>query len=374
MTKQNIIDLLSKIKYPGFSKDIISFGMLKEILISEESITINLSQSTNDQNILDQIKSDILDKVKSINLSNKEIEIIMSPSESLNKNNIDVQRNKNIKNIIAISSGKGGVGKSTIAINIASELSKSHKVGLLDLDIYGPSLPTLIGDKQIPKVVENNLLIPINKFNMKFMSFGFLNSKNDPAIWRGPMVSKLTHQFFDNVDWGELDYLILDLPPGTGDIQLTLVQKIALTGAIIITTPQDLAHKDVIKGSDMFSKVNTPVLGVIENMSYYNLKGKINGFEKGSMSLDIDRIDKNIDIDSNGCFNLDIEIFKGKSGEKESSRLDIPLLGAIPLDPELSLLSDMGKPYVFQNEDSPVSNIFKNISKRITEIVKTNKE
>jgi ATP-binding protein involved in chromosome partitioning len=374
MTKQNIIDLLSKIKYPGFSKDIISFGMLKEILISEESITINLSQSTNDQNILDQIKSDILDKVKSINLSNKEIEIIMSPSESLNKNNIDVQRNKNIKNIIAISSGKGGVGKSTIAINIASELSKSHKVGLLDLDIYGPSLPTLIGDKQIPKVVENNLLIPINKFNMKFMSFGFLNSKNDPAIWRGPMVSKLTHQFFDNVDWGELDYLILDLPPGTGDIQLTLVQKIALTGAIIITTPQDLAHKDVIKGSDMFSKVNTPVLGVIENMSYYNLKGKINGFEKGSMSLDIDRIDKNIDIDSNGCFNLDIEIFKGKSGEKESSRLDIPLLGAIPLDPELSLLSDMGKPYVFQNEDSPVSNIFKNISKKITEIVKTNKE
>jgi len=374
MTKQNIIDQLSKIKYPGFSKDIISFGMLKEILISEESITINLSQSTNDQNILDQIKSDILDKVKSINLSNKEIEIIMSPSESLNKNNIDVQRNKNIKNIIAISSGKGGVGKSTIAINIASELSKSHKVGLLDLDIYGPSLPTLIGDKQIPKVVENNLLIPINKFNMKFMSFGFLNSKNDPAIWRGPMVSKLTHQFFDNVDWGELDYLILDLPPGTGDIQLTLVQKIALTGAIIITTPQDLAHQDVIKGSDMFSKVNTPVLGVIENMSYYNLKGKINGFKKGSMSLDIDRIDKNIDIDSNGCFNLDIEIFKGKSGKKESSRLDIPLLGAIPLDPELSLLSDMGKPYVFQNEDSPVSNIFKNISKRITEIVKTIKE
>ncbi len=374
MTKQNIIDQLSKIKYPGFSKDIISFGMLNEILISEKSITINLSQSTNDQNILDQIKSAILDKVSSINHSNREIEIIMSPSENLNKNNIDVQRNKNIKNIIAISSGKGGVGKSTIAINIASELSKSHKVGLLDLDIYGPSLPTLIGDKQVPKVVENNLLVPIDKFNMKFMSFGFLNSKNDPAIWRGPMVSKLTHQFFDNVDWGELDYLILDLPPGTGDIQLTLVQKIALTGAIIITTPQDLAHQDVIKGSDMFNKVNTPVLGVIENMSYYNLKGKINGFEKESMSLDIDRIDKNIDIDSNGCFNLDIEIFKGKSGKKESSRLDIPLLGRIPLDPELSLLSDIGKPYVFQNDDSPVSNIFKNISKKITEIVKTNKE
>ena len=199
MTKQNIIEQLSKIKYPGFSKDIISFGMLKEILISDKTITINLSQPTNEHEVLNKIKSDVLDQLSLINHSNKEIKIIMSPSDNLNKTNFEVQRNKNIKNIIAISSGKGGVGKSTIAINLASELSKSYKVGLLDLDIYGPSLPTLIGDKQIPQVVENNLLIPINKFNMKFMSFGFLNSKNDPAIWRGPMVSKLTHQFFDNV-------------------------------------------------------------------------------------------------------------------------------------------------------------------------------
>ena len=170
------------------------------------------------------------------------------------------------------------MGKSTIAVNLAAELSKRFKVGLLDLDIYGPSLPTLIGNSDTPKVIENNLLVPIEKYNMKFMSFGFLNAKDDPAIWRGPMVSKLTHQFFDNVDWGNLDFLILDLPPGTGDIQLTLVQKIALSGAIIVTTPQDLAHQDVKKGSDMFNKVNTPVIGVVENMSFYNLKGNIDGF------------------------------------------------------------------------------------------------
>ncbi len=374
MTKQNIVDQLSKVKYPGFSKDIISFGMLKDILISEDSITINLSQPTNESKILDEIKSNIIDSISSINHSDKDIIINMIPSDSLKKTNFDTQRNENIKNIIAISSGKGGVGKSTIAINLASELSKTHKVGLLDLDIYGPSLPTLIGDKQTPEVVENNLLIPIEKFGMKFMSFGFLNSKNDPAIWRGPMVSKLTHQFFDNVDWGKLDYLILDLPPGTGDIQLTLVQKIALTGAIIITTPQDLAHQDVKKGSDMFSKVNAPVIGVIENMSFYNLKGKINGFENESMSLDIDKIDKNINVDNNGCFDLDIEIFKGKSGKKESSRLGIPLLGAIPLDPELSLLSDMGTPYVLQNEESSINSIFKNITKEVVKIIKTNEE
>ena len=374
MTKQNIIEQLSKIKYPGFSKDIISFGMLREISISDEIITINLSQSTNEQEVLDKIKSDILDQVALINHSNREIKVIMNPSKNLSKTNSETIRTKNIKNIIAVSSGKGGVGKSTIAINLASELSKTYKVGLLDLDIYGPSLPTLIGDKQIPKVVENNLLIPINKFNMKFMSFGFLNSKNDPAIWRGPMVSKLTHQFFDNVEWGDLDYLILDLPPGTGDIQLTLVQKIALTGAIIITTPQDLAHQDVKKGSDMFSKVNTPVLGVIENMSFYNLKGKINGFQNESMGLSIEAIDKEIKVNDDGHFDVDIEIFKGKSGKKESSRLGIPLLGAIPLDPQLSLLSDIGKPYVFEKGNSPISNIFKSISKKITKIVKTNKE
>jgi len=370
MTKQDIIEQLALIKYPGFSKDIISFGMLKDVLIEKEQIIINLFQSTNEVDILNTIKSKIINQISQINNTNKEIKIMFIPSESLNKSNLDTYKNENIKNIIAVSSGKGGVGKSTIAINLASELSKNNKVGLLDLDIYGPSLPTLIGDKQVPKIRENNLLVPIEKFNMKFMSFGFLNSKNDPAIWRGPMVSKLTHQFFDNVDWGELDYLILDLPPGTGDIQLTLVQKIALTGAIIITTPQDLAHQDVQKGSNMFSKVKTPVLGVIENMSYYNLKGKINGYDEESINLSIDSIDENIEISDNGEFAVDIEIFKGKSGKKESSRLGIPLLGTIPLDPEISFLSDTGKPYVFEFPNSSIGKIFTNISEKIIEIIK----
>ena len=370
MTKQDIIEQLKLIKYPGFSKDIISFGMLKEISVSNENIIINLFQSTNEKNILDTIKSEIISTIAKINNSNRNVEIIFTSSESLNKSNLDLSRNENIKNIIAVSSGKGGVGKSTIAINLASELSKNNKVGLLDLDIYGPSLPTLIGDKQMPKIMENNLLIPINKFDMKFMSFGFLNSGNDPAIWRGPMVSKLTHQFFDNVDWGELDYLILDLPPGTGDIQLTLVQKIALTGAIIVTTPQDLAHQDVKKGSDMFGKVNTPVLGVIENMSFYNLRGKINGYNKELIDLSIDSINDNVEIDDNGQFQVNIEIFKGKSGKKESFRLGIPLLGAIPLDPDLSLLSDIGKPYVFEFPDSSIGRIFTDISKKMIKIIK----
>ncbi len=369
MLKQDIVEQLGKIKYPGFSKDIISFGILKDIKISNDLISIIFSQPTNQQDVLDKIKQSTINKVSSIDNLNRIIEVTFVTSENLNKSNVANKKNENIKNIIAVSSGKGGVGKSTIAVNLAAELSKKFKVGLLDLDIYGPSLPTLIGNNDTPKVIENNLLVPIEKYNMKFMSFGFLNAKDDPAIWRGPMVSKLTHQFFDNVDWGSLDFLILDLPPGTGDIQLTLVQKIALSGAIIVTTPQDLAHQDVKKGSDMFNKVNTPVIGVVENMSFYNLKGKINGFNNKSMNLSFDNLSKNIIVDNNGHFEFDIEIFKGRSGNKESSRLGIPLLGSIPLDPNLSLLSDEGKPYVFESENSLISNIFKDISVNIEKIV-----
>ena len=191
------------------------------------------------------------------------------PSENLNKANVANKRNENIKNIIAVSSGKGGVGKSTIAVNLAAELSKTFKVGLLDLDIYGPSLPTLIGNSDTPKVIENNLLVPIEKYNMKFMSFGFLNAKDDPAIWRGPMVSGAVMQLLSQTEWGKLDYLIVDTPPGTGDVQLTISQKIDVSGALIITTPQELSLLDVQRGINMFRKVNLPILGLIENMSYY---------------------------------------------------------------------------------------------------------
>ena len=370
LTKENIIEILKKITYPGFSRDIVSFGMLKDITITKDSIDIILTQSTKDVGVLNEIKEKI---IKEISFSYKENENIINihyhSTDSLKGEGTNTGKTDKIKHIIAIASGKGGVGKSTVAINIASELSKSFKVGLLDLDIYGPSLPTLIGEKKVPKIKENNLLVPIEKFGMKFMSFGFLNSNDDPAIWRGPMVSKLTNQFFDNVDWGELDYLILDLPPGTGDIQLTLVQKIALTGAIIITTPQDLAHKDVQKGSDMFKKVNTPVIGIIENMSYYSLRGKLDEFKGNSTSLKIEGIHNKIKVDKTGLFSTKIEIFQGKSALTESKRLNIPLLGSIPLDPTISLLSDMGTPCVFEKSCKSITEVFSEISNKITNVI-----
>ena len=174
---------------------------------------------------------------------------------------------------MAISSCKGGVGKSTIALNIALEISKNYKVGLLDLDIYGPSLPIILGVNEQPEMTKNNRLVPLEKFGMKVMSFGFISGNDTPVIGRGPLVSRMTEQFFKDVEWGELDYLILDLPPGTGDVQLTLTQKLRISGAIIVTTPQDIALSDVRKGADMFEKVKTPILGVIENMSGFTING-----------------------------------------------------------------------------------------------------
>ncbi|MAQ42932.1 MAG: chromosome partitioning protein [Candidatus Marinimicrobia bacterium] len=364
----NIIEKLKLINYPGFSRDIVSFGMIKDINISDDTINIVLSQSTSNEDVLNQIKKDIINKISSIS-DNHSVEVTYHKSDQFKKEASSIKRTRDIKNIIAVASGKGGVGKSTVAINLAAELSKSYKVGLLDLDIYGPSIPTLIGEDRVPEVRGNNLLIPIEKFGMKFMSFGFLNSNNDPAIWRGPMVSKLTHQFFDNVDWGELDYLILDLPPGTGDIQLTLVQKIALSGAVIVTTPQDLAHKDVQKGTDMFNKVNTPVLGIIENMSFFNISGKIINYNDNTQ-IALNGIEKEIEINQDGTFSSSLKIFQGKSALNESQRLNIPLLGNIPLDPNLSLLSDLGKPCVFEDShNNRMKKVFFEITNKITKII-----
>jgi len=197
------------------------------------------------------------------------------------------------------------------------------------------------------------------------MSFGFINNENSPTVWRGPMVSRMTQQFFENVQWGELDYLILDLPPGTGDIQLTLVQKIKLFGALIVTTPQDLSNVDVRKGSDMFKKVNTPILGVIENMSGLSLTGRV---ETSSNIKDIIIDDEKINVNPDGSFSFVYNIFQGKSGESESSRLKLPLLGKINIDSKLSESCDTGTPFVKEYPESIVRQEFQKISEKIVQI------
>ncbi len=343
MNQQDIKEILKKVNYPGFSRDIVSFGLVKDIQVNSNQILVNLSISTQNEEHQNAIKSDVI-SVLSSETEIKDIQVNLGSQpvkQAPVQNAVSQQPIPSVKHVIAVASGKGGVGKSTVAVNLASELSKNHKVGILDLDIYGPSLPMVIGSYDQPKITAEQKLIPIEKFGMKLMSFGFINSDNAPAIWRGPMVAKLTSQFFDDVLWGELDYLILDLPPGTGDIQLTLVQRLALTGAVIVTTPQDLALLDVKKGADMFKKVNTPVLGVVENMSHYLCPH---------------------------C-NETSEIFKGGGGKSESDRLDVPLLAQIYLTPELAKSADSGEPYVFQYENSPITDMFASMANTLTDMV-----
>ena len=344
MTQEHVSNLLKSINYPGFSRDIVSFGIVKGIQVSENQISVNLAIATQNQEHIKSIRDDIERVLTSeTGITDIQVDFDVQPVKQAPTNGAPMgqQPIPGVKYVIAIASGKGGVGKSTVAINLAAELSKKYKVGVLDLDIYGPSLPMVIGSNEQPKITAEQKLIPIEKFGMKFMSFGFINSDNAATIWRGPMVAKLTTQFFDDVIWGELDYLILDLPPGTGDIQLTLVQRLALTGAIIVTTPQDLALIDVKKGADMFKKVNTPVLGVVENMSHYLCPH---------------------------C-NKESEIFPGSGGASESKRLEVPLLAQIYMTPEIASSTDSGEPYVFKYTDSPITKMFTSMAEKITELV-----
>ena len=371
MDNAQILELLKSVKYPGFSRDIVSFGLIKEITIKDNAINIDIALKTQNQDSKDKVIADIETK-----LSNhfKEVNIqIINESPNNPQSNPSAEQNKfnlnNIKNIIAIASGKGGVGKSTVAANVALALRENNNsVGLLDLDIYGPSLPIILGMNENPKMTDDRKIIPIEHYGLKVMSFGFISGNDTPVIWRGPLVSRMTEQFFNDVHWGELDYLVLDLPPGTGDIQLTLTQKLRMSGAIIITTPQDIALADVQKGADMFRKVHTPILGVIENMSSLQLTGKIKGTNQNNSennSIKIDGIDDAINVNPDGSFSININLFKSGGGLKESKRLDVPLLGQIPISIEMMHSTDTGKPIILSNPQEPVSNLFRDIAKKI---------
>jgi ATP-binding protein involved in chromosome partitioning len=342
VSEEQVKEALKGVKYPGFSRDIVSFGLVKEIRIDGGAVTVQMALATNEPAIPQAIKTEseaILHALPGVESARVLIDI-QAPPAGAGAAGVGATGIEGIRHIIAIASGKGGVGKSTVAANLAVALEKTGaRVGLCDCDIYGPSISLMFGTRDRPMATEDNRIVPIEQYNLKLMSMGFLLDDAAPAILRGPMVTRYTQQFLRQVEWGELDYLVLDLPPGTGDIQLTIVQTVALDGAIIVTTPQEVALIDARKAATMFEKVNVPVLGLIENMSYF------------ACPSDGKRYD----------------IFGSGGGEREAKRLRVALLGQIPIDIATRESGDRGMPITAEASDSPVAIEFMKIARHLRE-------
>jgi len=341
VTEAQIIEALSLVQEPDLKKDLVTLAMIEDITLdSDNNISFTVVLTTPACPMKEQIKQSCIDSIRSHVPDAAAIEVKMTSkvTSSCGHHHCNHERPlKQVKNIIAVASGKGGVGKSTFAVNLAVSLAKSGaKVGLIDADLYGPSIPTMFGMLNAkPEMLDKNL-VPLEKFGVKLMSIGFLVEAETALIWRGPMASSAIKQFITEVEWKELDYLIFDFPPGTGDIQLTIAQTIPLSGAVIVTTPQDVALADVSKAVSMFRKVNVPVLGLVENMSYYELPDGTKDF-----------------------------IFGHHGGEIFARTQGIPFLGEIPIDRAVREGGDIGTPYVLGHPDSATSKAINRASMEI---------
>ncbi|TAN63760.1 iron-sulfur cluster carrier protein ApbC [bacterium] len=337
ITETAVLDALRKVMDPELGKDLVALNMIKNIKISGTKVAFSLMLTT----MACPLKKELEDNSRNAVLGVAgvtEVKIETGAEVPHSKKLPEKSAIPGVKNTIAIASGKGGVGKSTVAVNLALALSATgSKVGLLDMDVYGPSVPTMMGIHKTPEATPDEKLMPLENHGLKLMSVGFMLDEETPLIWRGPLVMQLVKQFLMGVMWGELDYLVIDLPPGTGDVQLSLVQTIPLTCAVIVTTPQNIALIDARRAIKMFSEVTVPVVGIIENMSSFVCPH---------------------------C-NETTEIFSHGGGEKTSERYGIPLIGKIPIDLAIREGGDSGNPIVTAFPGSPQTKAFLKIAESV---------
>jgi ATP-binding protein involved in chromosome partitioning len=339
-------DALKAVTFPGMSRDIVSFGFVRDVKVESGRASVRLRMQTQNQAAAEAVRSSVESAVAAVG-GVKSVDVLAeitrppTPEETASRAIArDPRLLPEVKRVIAVASGKGGVGKSTVAANLAVTLAKlGHSTGLLDADIYGPSLPIMMGyqgSRPRPTAAGNKLL-PFSAYGTKTMSLGSILDADTPVIWRGPMVMKAIEQLLTDVEWGALDFLVIDLPPGTGDAQLTLTQKVPLSGAVIVTTPQDVALIDARKGLAMFTKVNVPVLGIVENMSSFACP------QCGTVT----------------------HIFRHGGGERTAAELGCPFLGSIPLDAAIAEGGDAGVPIVVSQPDGPHAAAFRRVAEAV---------
>ena len=344
--ENDILDALKAVKYPGYSRDIVSFGIVKDVAVANGAVSVSIHLTSSNAEAAQQMKSDceaVLKAIDGVRVAHVQIQQPPGGGQAQPGGQAPPQapqKAPGIARVVAVASGKGGVGKSTVSANLACALAKrGASVGLLDCDIYGPSIPLMMGINQRPAVTAGEeKLVPPESHGVKLMSMGFLLQDDQPVIWRGPMIMKTVQQFVMQVDWGTLDYLLVDLPPGTGDAQLSLCQTVPLDGGVIVTTPQEASLGVVRKGIEMFRKVNVPILGIVENMSYFTAPG-----------------------------GERVEIFGHGGGQDEAARQGVSFFGEMPLFTEVRKGGDDGVPVVVGEPDSAAAGIFTQIAEQLQE-------
>ena len=334
-TEEQILSVLKKVLDPDLRKDIVSLGFIRNLKIDGSAVRFDMNLTTPACPVRDQMRDQAVALVKGLpGVENVEINMT---SEVRQAPAMDRTALKGVRNIVAVGSGKGGVGKSTIAVNIAASLaSAGARVGLLDADIYGPTTPIMLGTDAAPKSIGQRI-VPQTAAGLSFMSMGLIAKIDQPLIWRGPMATKALQQCLFDVEWGELDYLIIDLPPGTGDVHLTLAQTIPVTGAVIVSTPQDVGLRISLKTLRMFQQTRVPLLGIVENMSYYICPH---------------------------CDSRDY-IFGHGGGQRAAEEIGLPFLGEVPLDLAIRTQSDAGSPIVIAQPEAESAKMLRQIAEKV---------
>lgn len=346
LTEDDIKNALKVVKYPGYTRDVVSFGLIKQLAIKNGAVSVTMNLTSANPEAAQQIKAESEKVLRSLPGVTAAFVEVNQPAAapSAGAQNPWSQQNKvpGIRRVVAVASGKGGVGKSTVSVNLACGLQQlGAKVGLLDCDIYGPSIPLMMGVHQKPTISADEKMVPPSNFGVKVMSMGLLLEGDQPVIWRGPMIMKTIQQFFHSVEWGELDFLLVDLPPGTGDAQLSLCQTVPLDGGVIVTTPQEASLGVVRKGIAMFQKVNVPILGIVENMSHFTTP-------TGER----------------------VEIFGHGGGRREAARQQVDFLGEVPLFTEIRMGGDQGVPVVVSAPQTAAGQVFIQLATHLNEKLK----